>query len=103
MPARRSSGPRPAANARAKARICRARGSRTSFRLLTAAGLLAGCWAGPARAEVGATASIFSDYRFRGYSLSERRPVGIFDFAYDDASGLYADASISGVLRRDGG
>jgi uncharacterized protein (TIGR02001 family) len=52
---------------------------------------------------VGATASIFSDYRFRGYSLSERRPVGIFDFAYDDASGLYADASISGVLRRDGG
>lgn len=61
------------------------------------------CLAGaPARAAVGTTASLFSDARFRGYSLSEGRPVGIFDFAYDDASGFYADAAATGVLRRGG-
>jgi uncharacterized protein (TIGR02001 family) len=76
----------------------RPRGSRTSF--LVAAAFL--CWAAPSRAEVGATASIYSDLRFRGYSLSEGRPVGIFDFAYDDPSGLYVGASAIGVLRSGG-
>lgn len=59
------------------------------------------CTAGPATAEVGATISVFSDERFRGYSLSQGRPVGIFDFAYDDPSGLYADASGTVVLQRN--
>ena len=63
---------------------------------------MAASWAGPAQAEVGATVSAFSDLRFRGISLSEGRPVGIFDFAYDDASGVYAEASASGVLRSGG-
>lgn len=52
-------------------------------------------------AEVGVTASLFNDARFRGYSLSGGRPVGILDFAYDDASGFYTDAAVTGVLRRD--
>jgi uncharacterized protein (TIGR02001 family) len=57
---------------------------------------------GRAAAEVGATASIFSDARLRGYSLSEGRPVGMLDFAYDDASGFYAGAAASAVLGRGG-
>jgi uncharacterized protein (TIGR02001 family) len=51
---------------------------------------------------VGLTASVFSDAQFRGYSLSEGRPAGFLDFAWDDSSGLYADVSASGVLRRGG-
>jgi uncharacterized protein (TIGR02001 family) len=56
----------------------------------------------PARAEVGATVSAFSDLRFRGYSLSEGRPVAIIDLAYDHASGFYADAAGTGVFRSGG-
>ena len=56
--------------------------------------------AAPARAEVGATASFFSDQRFRGFSLSEGRPVALLDVDYDDPSGFYADASGSLVFRR---
>lgn len=43
---------------------------------------------------------MFSDDRYRGYSLSDGRPVGTFDFAYDDSSGLYADAAATGVIRQ---
>lgn len=82
-------------------RTCRARGSRTRIAAYLAVLLFAGCTAAPAVAEVGATVSIFSDARFRGYSLSQGRPVGIFDFAYDDPSGFYADASGTAVLERN--
>jgi uncharacterized protein (TIGR02001 family) len=54
--------------------------------------------AAPASAEIGATISLFSDERFRGYSLSQGKPVGTFDFAYDDPSGFYADAAATGVV-----
>jgi uncharacterized protein (TIGR02001 family) len=101
MRARRSSGRREAATAHAQARACRARGSRTRLILLTAAGIAA-CRTIPAHAETGATVSIFNDLRFRGYSLSDGRPVAIFDFAYDDPSGFYADGAATGVLRRGG-
>lgn len=60
---------------------------------------LAASWTAPAHAGTGATISVFSDLRFRGISLSEGRPVGILDFAYDDPSGFYADAAASAVLR----
>jgi uncharacterized protein (TIGR02001 family) len=79
-----------------------AHGSRTSITARIAVCLLVGCTAAPAAAEIGATVSAFSDARLRGYSLSAGRPVGILDFAYDDASGFYADAAGMGVLR-DGG
>lgn len=75
-------------------------GSRTSRGFALAC--LISCVAAPASAEVGATASVYSDARFRGYSLSEGQPVGMLDFAYDDLSGAYAGASVSGVLRRGG-
>jgi uncharacterized protein (TIGR02001 family) len=59
-------------------------------------------FATPALAEVGAAVSLFSDARFRGYSLSDRRPVAIFDLSYDDPEGAYAAVSASTVLRSDG-
>jgi uncharacterized protein (TIGR02001 family) len=85
----------------AEAGRCRARGRRTSFAFPAAAFLL-GCWAAPASAQIGAAASVFTDARFRGYSLSGGRPVAILNFAYDDPSGFYADVAGSGVLRRGG-
>lgn len=51
--------------------------------------------AAPAAAQVGATVSLFSDYRLRGYSISGSRPVAILDLSYDAPSGLYAGASAS--------
>ena len=83
--------------ARARVPASRARGSCTS--LLAFAGSLIFAHT-PARAEAGATVSVFSDLRFRGYSLSEGRPVAILDFAYDDPSCFYAGAAASGVLRQ---
>src|SRR5215210_6311790 len=62
---------------------------------LTAAMLL--LCASPAAAEIGVTASIFSDLQFRGYSLSSGHPVALLDFAYDDPSGAYAALSASAV------
>lgn len=82
---------------RAEAPVWRARGSRTSLLAFLVCLVPA-----PASAEVGVTASVFSDARFRGYSLSDGRPVGILDFAYDDSSGLYANVSGTAVLRRGG-
>ena len=79
-----------------------ARGSRTSRFSLTAVAVFACCSAVPAAAQIGATASVFSDDRFRGYSLSDGRPVAILDFSFDDPSGLYLGASGTGVLRTGG-
>jgi uncharacterized protein (TIGR02001 family) len=62
--------------------------------------LIASFAAAPASAQLGATASILSDDRFRGYSLSNDRPVAILDLAYDDPSGCYADGTGTVVLRR---
>ncbi|HEY6048736.1 MAG TPA: TorF family putative porin [Sphingomicrobium sp.] len=77
----------------------RTRGLRASLHL----GLLfvtAGLAATPAPAEVGAAASLFSDARFRGFSISNGDPVAILDLSYDDPDGLYAAASGSIVARR---
>jgi uncharacterized protein (TIGR02001 family) len=52
--------------------------------------------ASPAAAQVGAVVSIFSDDRFRGYSLSDGRPVAILDLSYDAPSGVYG--SVSGTI-----
>lgn len=47
--------------------------------------------------------SIFSDDRFRGYSLSDARPVGILDLSYDAPDGLYGSVSGSVVASRHDG
>lgn len=59
--------------------------------------------AAPATAQVGAAVSLFSDDRFRGYSLSDGRPVGIIDLSYDAPDGLYGAISSSGVATRHEG
>lgn len=86
---------------RAVAAEPRARGWHTSV-VKAGFALLACSSAAPASAQIGLAASIFSDARFRGYSLSEGRPIGTFDFAWDGASGLYAGLSASGTLGRGG-
>ena len=42
---------------------------------------------------MGAAASIVSDDRFRGFSLSDGHPVATLDFSYDNPNGFYAAAS----------
>jgi uncharacterized protein (TIGR02001 family) len=49
----------------------------------------------PARAQVSGSATLVSDYRFRGISLSDERPALQLAVAYDHASGLYAGAMAS--------
>ncbi|WP_165837177.1 TorF family putative porin [Phenylobacterium hankyongense] len=49
--------------------------------------------AAPAAAQVGASLSAASDYRFRGVSLSNGRPTLSLDLSRDDPSGLYMGAS----------
>jgi uncharacterized protein (TIGR02001 family) len=56
-----------------------------------------------AAAQVGAAATIVSDDRFRGYSLSDGRPAAILDLSYDHSSGLYGTVSGSLVATRHNG
>lgn len=51
------------------------------------------CFAQPANAAVGAAVSVFSDDRFRGFSLSEGDPVATLDVSYDAPAGFYAAGS----------
>ena len=51
------------------------------------------CAAAPASAEVGAAISIFSDGRFRGWSVSNHNPIALLDLSYDHPNGAYAAAS----------
>ncbi len=55
------------------------------------------CHGSPAQAQLGLSASLDSDYRFRGLSLSDERPTLSVNLSYDDASGAYAGASAIGV------
>lgn len=87
--------------ARHGSRVARPR-IREIRRGLLVAGAFATC-SSPAAAQVGAAASILTDDRFRGYSLSDGRPVGKLDLSYDDQSGLYGALSASIVASRDEG
>lgn len=60
------------------------------------------CSAAPAAGEVGASVSVYSDARFRGYSQSAGRPVGILDLSYDASNGFYGALSGSAVLDSEG-
>jgi uncharacterized protein (TIGR02001 family) len=76
-------------------------GRRFSARALIA--FFASAFASSAQAQVGAVVSAFSDERFRGFSLSDGRPVGTLDLSYDAPNGLYAAASGSVVASRGEG
>jgi uncharacterized protein (TIGR02001 family) len=43
-----------------------------------------------ARAQVAASVTLQSDYRYRGYTLTDRKAALALNLAYDHASGLYA-------------
>jgi uncharacterized protein (TIGR02001 family) len=55
------------------------------------------CLATPAMAQISASASLASDYRFRGISLSDGRPALTANLAYDHSSGAYAGVSVIGI------
>ena len=100
-PAPPSFGQPPGASAAARPHGSQARASPTRriLRLLPAAACI--CSAAPAAAEVGASASLFTDARVRGYSLSAGHPVATIDLSYDDPGGLYGALSATAVLGSD--
>lgn len=53
--------------------------------------------AAPALAQLTSSLSVDSDYRYRGVSLSRRRPAVRLDLDYDDASGAYGGVSLIGM------
>jgi uncharacterized protein (TIGR02001 family) len=57
----------------------------------------------PARAQLGVSASVDSDERPRGVSLSDGGPVASLNLTWDDASGVYAGASATTVATRRSG
>ncbi len=59
--------------------------------------LLGALVAANARAELSGTASILSDYRYRGISLSDGHPAAQLGLAYDDPTGAYAGLFASSV------
>jgi uncharacterized protein (TIGR02001 family) len=56
---------------------------------------------GAARAQVAASAAIESDFRFRGFSLTDGHPAGTLQLSYDHPSGFNANAAASAVARGD--
>ena len=61
-------------------------------------GIVALCFALAASevpAQISGTASVVSNYRFRGISLSENKPAAQLGLTYDDAQGWYAGAFAS--------
>lgn len=56
----------------------------------------------PARAEIGAAVSVFSDDRYHGLTLSDGRPIASLDLSYDSSTGLYGALSGTAVASREG-
>ena len=70
---------------------------RDSSALRGAAALLFCVFASGVSAQISGTASIVSDYRYRGITLSDRKPAAQLGLTYDDPLGWYAGASGSTV------
>lgn len=97
-PALRSRAPGAVAHAAAQAR-----GLRKPPWTELAAGLLAALGASIADAQVSGSASVMSDYRYRGISLSHDRPAAQLGVAYDDPRDWYVGAQATTALTRCGG
>lgn len=61
-------------------------------RLLLSSALI--FFSAPVCAEVGATVTLASQDRFRGYSVSDGYPAATFALSYDDAAGPYVEGSV---------
>jgi uncharacterized protein (TIGR02001 family) len=71
-------------------------GSGTAARLLAGCALiLAAAAAPPAHAQVSANIGFETDYRFRGRTISDGKPVVTADIDYDDRSGFYLGGSMT--------
>jgi uncharacterized protein (TIGR02001 family) len=61
------------------------------------------CTAIPAKAQVGASVTLQSDYRYRGRSISDQRPALSLSLSYDHKSGAYLGGTLTaGETRYDG-
>jgi uncharacterized protein (TIGR02001 family) len=85
------------------AHVDRAERQGPCFTLSLALGIVLFTSAAPAQAELGATFSVFSEARLRGFSLSAGHPVGQLDLSYDDPGGFYGSFSASTVLSSEYG
>src|SRR5664279_3555744 len=94
-----SRGRRANACAAAWSRTTRIRCLRTEIRLRLLRALALGSilFAASAEAQFTANASVVSDYRFRGVSLSDQKPAVQASVNWDDADGWYAGAFASTV------
>ena len=57
--------------------------------------------AGPAAAQLGGSAAVESDYRLRGYSLTDDHPAASAQLTYDHSSGFYFNLSALAELGHD--
>lgn len=64
---------------------------------------LASCLPAAARAQAVASIALESDYRVRGRSVSDERPVATARLGYDDPNGVYVEGSASVVASRHDG
>lgn len=85
------------APAAAPSRAARRSHRRDRDALRAAAGLLALLLAGSAAAQLAATATIVSDYRYRGVTLSDRKPALQGSVTWDAPGGAYAGVFASRV------
>jgi hypothetical protein len=56
------------------------------------------CVATPAAAQVAIEAVIQTDYRVRGYSVSDSKPAAAVSLNYDHPSGIYLGAAAAGTV-----
>lgn len=103
MHARLCSGPLAHATARAERYALQALQWHARGKFCTLSAIFSFIGASPAFGQVGIAASIFSDDRLRGYSLSDDRPVAIVDLTYDAPNGIYGAASGTLVATRHNG
>jgi uncharacterized protein (TIGR02001 family) len=63
-----------------------------------ASGVVAAGFAWPASAQVAFEAALQTDYRVRGYSISDEQPSASLSISYDDPSGAYVGGALIGSV-----
>jgi uncharacterized protein (TIGR02001 family) len=85
----------------------RRRGIRAASPTALASGLIVAaaalCGAAPAGAQVGASLTLQSDFRYRGRSISDEKPALTFNLAYDHESGVYLGGDVTAGDTATGG
>lgn len=76
----------------------RGAGIRLARLSIFAGGAAAAGLAAPAGAQVAVEAALQTDYRVRGYSVSDGEPAASLSLSYDDPSGVYLGGAVIGTL-----